>query len=166
MKLAGRMSAMRGGGRVIPAAAMPERTRSERGLILIVEDDDGCARTLGRFLRARGFITARATNGQRALDFLRNTLVSPSLIFLDLLMPIVDGWRFREAQLRQGFLTRVPVIALAEEPVDEEYYGTLRASGFLLKPFHLPTLQRLLDAIVNDGGDRELPLGLPGGGSA
>lgn len=135
--------------RILPAP-LGGRAPGDGGLILIVEDDDQSARALGRILRTQGFVTARATNGQRALEFLRNTLVSPSLIFLDLIMPIVDGWKFREAQLRQGCLTRIPVIAIAEEPVNEEYFGALRVSGFLRKPFHAPTLLRVLDTIMGD----------------
>lgn len=158
MKIARNLTARRPSPAARPLSQQP--LPKDRELILIVEDDDQAARALGRILRSWGFITARASNGQRALDFLKNTLVSPSLIFLDLVMPIVDGWRFREAQLRLGCHARVPLIAIAEEPVDELHYASLKASGFLRKPFHVPTLLRLMELIA---GDHPLQSRAPGG---
>jgi CheY-like chemotaxis protein len=57
--------------------------------VLIIEDDPDCRDILSDLLYGHGYEIACAENGRRALDYLK--LVTPSLILLDLAMPVMNG---------------------------------------------------------------------------
>ena len=65
--------------------------------ILIVEDDVDLAQLVAETLEIAGYSTAIAANGAEALEHLRMD-ERPDLIMLDLMMPVMDGWKFREEQ--------------------------------------------------------------------
>jgi len=49
-------------------------------------------------------------NGARALELLREMQAKPAVIVLDLIMPEMSGWRFREALLADPLLSSIPVV--------------------------------------------------------
>jgi PAS domain S-box-containing protein len=85
------------------------RGEPETRRILVVDDDADLRRRLRSLLEKDGWEVDEAANGREALDRLA---ARPSLILLDLLMPIVDGFEFL-AEFRQRDADRsVPVIVL------------------------------------------------------
>ena len=80
-----------------------------RHRVLIVDDDRSLRDALEIVFRAEGYGVATAGQGQQALDRLRGGL-DPCVILLDLTMPVKDGWQFRDEQLRDPNLARIPVI--------------------------------------------------------
>jgi CheY-like chemotaxis protein len=101
--------------------------------ILIVDDDPAIRETLGMVLQDESYATASAVNGEEALDYLQHTQ-PPCLILLDLVMPLMDGWKFRKAQLFDPFLEFIPVVLLSADARVQEHAATLRTAGFLVKP--------------------------------
>jgi CheY-like chemotaxis protein len=91
--------------KVTPAAGSGTST------ILLVEDDIGAREALSDILREEGFRVATANNGQEALDYL-HAEPRPCLILLDLVMPVMDGWEFREKQLQEDRFAAIPVLVL------------------------------------------------------
>ena len=79
--------------------------------ILVVEDDAGAREALSDILQEEGFDVSQAANGREALDQLEGGM-RPCVILLDLVMPVMDGWEFRERQLRQASLAPIPVVVL------------------------------------------------------
>ena len=79
--------------------------------VLLVEDDAAIAGSLGEALREEGLEVATAQNGREALQVLRGGL-RPSVILLDLMMPVMDGWDFRHEQLRDPALRDIPVVVV------------------------------------------------------
>ena len=80
--------------------------------VLVVEDDAALRQSLLEFLGDEGYRGLGAENGRQALDLL-DRIEPPSLILLDLMMPVMDGWAFlaaREAAGRQG---EAPVVLLS-----------------------------------------------------
>jgi CheY-like chemotaxis protein len=67
--------------------------RQDAAPVLVVEDDMDARLVLEKLLTARGYEVHLAQNGQEALDVLL-ALKRPCLILLDLMMPVMDGWRF------------------------------------------------------------------------
>jgi CheY-like chemotaxis protein len=83
-----------------------------KGSILVVDDDRGAMEALSDILEYEGYHVQRAQNGLQALEHLQQTRTCPSLIILDLLMPVMDGWEFRMRQKEDPELAQVPVLVV------------------------------------------------------
>jgi CheY-like chemotaxis protein len=90
----------------MPATSQPEEPR-----ILIVEDDDSAREALSDCLEMEGFRVASARNGKEALDYLHSSPL-PKIILLDLYMPVMTGWEFREAQKKDAAIAKIPVVVV------------------------------------------------------
>jgi CheY-like chemotaxis protein len=80
--------------------------------ILVVDDDRGAMEALSDILEYEGYRVERARNGLQALEYLQNTRPRPSLVILDLLMPVMDGWEFRMRQKEDPELADIPVLVV------------------------------------------------------
>ena len=89
-----------------------------RPLVMVVDDDDDIRESVSLLLSDEGYDVITAPNGAVALHEL-NQGVHPSLIVLDLMMPVMSGWEFRDRQLHDANLATIPVIVLtaAGEPL-------------------------------------------------
>jgi two-component system response regulator MprA len=79
--------------------------------VLLVEDDMESRDAIAAVLEACNFVVCEATDGQDALDQLASGY-RPCAILLDLMMPRMDGWEFRERQRSDPELSRIPVALL------------------------------------------------------
>lgn len=105
--------------------------------IAVVDDDTDLRETLGELLQDEGYAPALFENGRAALDFLLGG-GRPRLILLDLMMPEMNGWQFREAQLQDARLRDIPVVVMtASRGIDE---GSLAPAEVILKPIGLGDL--------------------------
>jgi CheY-like chemotaxis protein len=112
--------------------------------VLIVEDDRDTREMLGRFLELEGFSVRLADNGRAALDTLHQDHRHPCVIILDLMMPVMNGWQFREIQRTDPTLSRIPVVVVtAAGPRDN--IPMITADGWLSKPVDF---DRLLETIA------------------
>lgn len=109
--------------------------------VLIVEDDRDTREMLGRFLELEGFDVQTAANGELALQLLQDE--HPSVIILDLMMPVMNGWQFRVAQQNDPNLSQIPVVVVTAAGVREDI-PAINADGWLSKPVDF---DRLLAAI-------------------
>ena len=112
---------------------------TDKSVILIVDDDAGSRGVLSELLTKAGYTIACAENGRNALDYLSRSI--PSLIILDLMMPIMSGWEFRQRQRADRRLNSLPVVvtsasglapaidpdALIPEPID---FAFLMSAGW------------------------------------
>jgi CheY-like chemotaxis protein len=115
------------------------------GRILLVEDDEALREVLAEVLAGEGYRVECAANGQQALDRLNRSDPSPDLILLDLVMPVMDGWTFRDAQRVSQRLAHIPTVVLsASYPPDSPRMRTLEAQAVLSKPV---SIERLLGAL-------------------
>lgn len=108
-------------------------------VIAVIDDDDDLRETICEGLRDLGYeVAVCARDGVDALQSLRNLAEMPHVILLDLMMPRMDGWQFRAAQLADELLRRIPVVVMSASrnldvrPID--------ASAFLEKPLRLRAL--------------------------
>src|SRR6187401_1212112 len=94
--------------------------------ILVVEDNLDNRRILVYRLRRMGdFEIVEASNGEEALDRVR--LDRPDLIFMDLKMPVMDGWEATK-QIRQLDLgRRIPIVALTAQAMAGDEQKALAA---------------------------------------
>jgi CheY-like chemotaxis protein len=109
--------------------------------VLVVEDDADILSSLAEVIREEGYEVHTAANGYQALaEVQRHT---PDLIFLDLMMPIMNGWKFLE-ELRRRFPTyRAPIVLLSAATGLEETAARLDVKYFLKKPFELRDVMRI-----------------------
>ena len=103
--------------------------------ILVVDDDADVCGMLEAFLGIQGFDVMTASNGRDALRKLRDQ--PPSLILLDLMMPVMDGVEFSHHQQREPSLRHIPVVCLSARHDGGQTAARLGLAGFLSKPFSL-----------------------------
>lgn len=102
--------------------------------LLVVEDDADIRRNLKRLFESEGYSVEIAENGKIALEALMNSADLPSVIILDLMMPIMDGFEFREEQEKIARISSIPVVIMtADGHIDEKKMRT-KASAALKKP--------------------------------
>jgi CheY-like chemotaxis protein len=100
--------------------------------VLVIDDDAGSRGALSQLLRDEGYDVVAVTHGAEALEYLQRHV--PRLIILDLMMPILDGWDFRERQRRDPAIARIPVIAVSAS------LRIVDADAFFLKPIRFEKL--------------------------
>jgi CheY-like chemotaxis protein len=86
--------------------------------VLVVEDDPATRELLSRMLESEGWTVATAENGRVALDALEHR--APSLILLDLMMPVMDGCQFATELRRDSRWRGIPVIVLTAKDLTAE----------------------------------------------
>ncbi len=101
--------------------------------ILIVEDNDDVRSSLVEVLTMLGHHVHDAVNGKEALELL-GRIPHPSLIFLDLMMPVMDGPTFYRELLSQKHLANIPVVVFSANADLVKLEG---AAGHLKKPAEL-----------------------------
>ncbi len=114
-------------------------------VLLVVEDDDDVREALGVLLEIEGHEVACARNGRDALGQLQAGL-RPSLIILDLAMPVMGGVEFRRCQRADPALAHIPVIVLSCTDDILEQAQRLGALACLRKPLSLNRLAQLVAA--------------------
>ena|SRR5579864_8642630 len=109
------------------------------GRILVIDDDFDFRESLGYVLSDSGYEVLSATDGEEGLSRLR-TGPRPCVILLDLMMPGMNGWQFRAAQMQDAGLRSIPVVVLSGDARAEEEARALGAEGCLRKPVPLDAL--------------------------
>lgn len=130
--------------------------------ILIVDDDQVDVITLKRAIHDVGLtnILPHADNGEEALRFLRdhkNRL--PSLILLDLNMPIMNGIEFMKEVKSDETLKIIPVVVLTTSKDEMDKLDSFKngAAGYMIKPVDYNQFVELLRVIVSYWSTSELP---------
>jgi two-component system phosphate regulon response regulator PhoB len=82
-----------------------------QAVILVVEDNTDIRETVCFVLEENGYQTAGASNGQEAIDWL-HCETAPSVILLDLTMPVMDGYEFLMLKEAERVLDDVPVVVM------------------------------------------------------
>lgn len=118
---------------------MQPTTHFSAASVLIVDDDVRSLNALAEILDFEGYSVACSENGKQALEYLHNYPL-PSLIIMDLCMPVMDGWQFRTEQKKDASIARVPVVVVTafSDPVD------IDAEAIIPKPIDL---ERLLSVV-------------------
>jgi len=114
---------------------------------LIVDDDPGIVDGLSEYLEHDGYGVVGAADGREALALL-NSGMRPDVIVLDLLMPGMDGWDFRMAQLNKPSLASIPVVIISASGFSAlTVRKQLRVDEYLAKPLDPEVVVRTLDRL-------------------
>ena len=118
---------------------------NKRPRLLIVDDDVELCESLADVLTDAGYEAVTAYDARRALRLSRHG-PPPCLILLDLMMPEMTGWQFRERQLSDQRTRDIPVVIMT---ASREVRGqSTRAGALLLKPFTLDELLEQVESVV------------------
>jgi CheY-like chemotaxis protein len=109
------------------------------GYVLVVDDDPDIRDALCFVIEGAGYEVRSADNGREALERMR-TEARPAVVILDLMMPVMNGWQFRDEQSRDPALADVPVVVLTGDGRIAAKAATLGAQGYLKKPVELSAL--------------------------
>ncbi|HMF40420.1 MAG TPA: response regulator [Polyangia bacterium] len=125
---------------------MPAADAHIAGPVLIVDDDPDIREILAEALESFGFVVVTAAHGRDALAMLARMAVRPSVILLDLMMPVMDGYGFLEERTKDTKLESIPLAVItAGHGVDRGRIGP--STPIVPKPFEMPTLLRVLRAL-------------------
>lgn len=104
--------------------------------ILVVEDNELNRAMLCEIL-AEQYSVLEAENGQEALDILGQSRDSVSLILLDVMMPVMDGYTFLDRLRENPELSLIPVIVMTQGSSEEDEVAALAhgATDFVPKPY-------------------------------
>ena len=121
------------------------------GRILVVEDDESLREALLEALSDEGHDVRVAAHGAEALE----TLVEwePELVVLDLMMPVMDAFEFREHQRRQAVAPAARVLVLSAARDLDGAAERLSADAYLAKPFGLDEMLATVDRLLHDRRD-------------
>ncbi len=74
--------------------------------------------------------------------------LNPDVIFLDLNMPLMDGWQFLKAMKKANFNNKVAILTSSTSHEDLKESGNyLNVIDFFVKPFDAEELARILDSV-------------------
>jgi twitching motility two-component system response regulator PilH len=118
--------------------------------VLIVDDSTTIVAVLRKMLQQNGFQTLEAYTAEEALELARDLV--PDLIFLDIVLPGMDGFAALRALRREPATKQVPIIMISgnQQATEQFYVQRIGADDFMKKPFSRPEvfarIERLLDA--------------------
>jgi CheY-like chemotaxis protein len=107
--------------------------------ILVVDDDIDIRDSMCLVLQHSGYRTLSAANGAEAVRALSDG-ASVDLILLDMMMPVMDGWGFRNAQQDGPAFAKIPVVVLTGDGRASAKAEAIGAAGYLKKPLDLDDL--------------------------
>ena len=112
--------------------------------ILVVDDDPDVRDAITDALGDEGYRVTGARNGREALEQLRDR-TRPSLILLDMMMPEMDGWRFRMELKKEPDLAEIPVVILSAHGNVRDAALALGAADYLRKPLSIDSLLEIAE---------------------
>lgn len=116
-----------------------------RAKVMVVDDDDELRDAVANVLADEGYEVVCAESGESALAALRAG-ERPQLILLDLMMPGMSGWQFRDAQREDARIRGIPVVVMTASRSLRQ--NPIEADDLLLKPV---SLERLLEVVERIG---------------
>jgi signal transduction histidine kinase/DNA-binding response OmpR family regulator len=123
--------------------------RGARRRILIADDKTDNRQVLGRLLKSLGFIVDEASHGVQAVELARR--FEPDLIFMDLVMPLKDGFEaIREIRALPGSTARTPIVAVSASAFDNTRMQSAAAGcdDFVTKPVRLDHIIEIVGRLL------------------
>ena len=116
--------------------------------ILVVEDNEDNREIFVFRLQQLGFKVLVAANGKEAIETASRT--KPDLIFMDLRMPVMDGWEATKALRQTEWGKDLPVVAVTAHALEEDKKKALNAgcNDFISKPVDYALIRSAIQKLV------------------
>lgn len=125
----------------------------EKKKVLVVDDEARMRKLVKDFLLRKNMEVIEASDGREAVDIFTQD-PSISLIILDVMMPVMDGWQALR-EIRE--FSKVPIVMLtAKGEEEDELYGfNLGVDEYISKPFSPKILAARVEALLRRSGNEE-----------
>jgi len=119
--------------------------------ILLVEDDKEDQEFFIQALNGieNAVLYGVANNGKEAMHTLENNNTLPSLIFMDINMPVMNGIECLSEIIKKPEIKDIPVVILSTDTKHAEEVRKLGAKVFIKKPNDRKSLRQQLEQIIN-----------------
>ena len=114
--------------------------------VLVVDDDDGIRAAVAEVLDFEGYDVVTARNGAEALEQIRTA--RPDAVVLDLMMHVMDGWKFMEVCRKEELCDGTPVLVMSAYRNLAETAPNLGANACIAKPFDLDVLIGAVERLI------------------
>jgi len=118
--------------------------------VLVVDDEFGIAELFDAFFTDEGYRVVTAINGRHGLEVL--AAERPDLMFLDYMMPVMDGAGVLRAMAMDPALPAVPVVMMSSLPESAVAERCSGYAAFLRKPFKVTEVIALAERLVATHG--------------
>jgi CheY-like chemotaxis protein len=114
---------------------------------LVVDDDDAILSVVMLLLESEEFAGIGLSDSQKVLPFLReiSTRQLPSVILLDLMMPVISGYDIAAQLSNDDRLSRIPVVVMTADNRVRNASAVPGAADWIGKPFQINTLLSKLE---------------------
>jgi len=122
--------------------------------ILVIDDDKHILELIKLYLDKEGYETVVAADGEEGVQKFKAS--SPSLVVLDIMLPIMDGWQVCR-EIRRIDNTPIIMLTAKGEVFDKVLGLELGADDYILKPFEPKELLARIKAIIRRVNSKEEP---------
>lgn len=125
--------------------------------ILVVDDEQNICELLRLYLEKEDFDVIIAGDGQVALDLIKRE--SPSLVLLDIMIPIIDGWQVCRRVRESGNSCPIIMLTAKGETFDKIMGLELGADDYIVKPFDTKEVVARINAVLrrsDSGADTDV----------
>lgn len=122
--------------------------------VLYADDDADDVEMFQEILREidRSILFLYATDGLQALKVLRESIVLPDIVFLDINMPLINGKECLMEIRRDEYLKKLPVVMYSTSSTENEVVRCLElgASDYLCKATNYAKLRQDIESILKN----------------
>lgn len=113
--------------------------------VLIIDDDHDLLESFKDYFEQEAYQVSTARNGKEALDFLASVEEKelPDLIFLDHMMPVMDGTGFSRSRKNVPRISRIPVVLTTASTKLRSLMDEVDADAYLEKPLNVDQIRNL-----------------------
>lgn len=128
---------------------------SEAGKIFMLDDDRIFLELYQHFLESKGYQVFTTDNAYKYLMYGRE--LQPDVLFLDINMPLLNGWEVLQQISEDKVLSEIPTVMLSVNQ-DEDLAALKGVAHFLYKPLAVEPMLEIVESYVTGGKDHEILL--------
>ena len=134
--------------KVVPPTATVEVVPVKGVRILVAEDNEVNLRVVSAQLKRLGYSFVSASNGQAAVDALRQETFD--LILMDCQMPVLDGYEATRTIRAGGVQANILIVAMTANAMEGDREACLEAgmNDYISKPIRLPDLRKVIERMI------------------
>lgn len=123
------------------------RTETNRGVVLVVDDDMDVRDALSSILGEAGYETVTVRDGRMALDYLHSH-PAPDALLLDMIMPTMNGFEFWSALKKESAQLSFPIVVVSADRFVGQRWLESGIAAFITKPVQISQLLSTIEQVI------------------